>query len=124
MTALTLLFVAIVVLAGEGGSIAITHAMKQGGEVTHFSPRNLLAVFGRTFRRGWAWLGIGLMTVAFFSLLAALSWADVSYVVPATASNYIVGALGARFFLGERLGSARWAGILLVSIGVALVCAA
>jgi drug/metabolite transporter (DMT)-like permease len=120
----TLLFVAIVVLAGEAGSIAVTHAMKQGGEVTHFSPRNLLVVFGRTFRRGWTWLGIALLAVAFFSLLAVLSWANVSFVVPATASSYIVGSLGARIFLGERLTRARWAGILLVTIGVALVCAA
>lgn len=124
MTARTLLFVAIVVLAGEGGNIALTHVMKQGGEVMHFSLRHLLGVLGRAFRVGWTWFGIALMTIAFFSLLAVLSWANVSLVVPATASSYIVGALGAKFFLGERLTGARWAGVLLVCIGVALVCAA
>lgn len=123
MIARTLLFVAIVVLAGEGGTIAMTHAMKQGGEVQHFSPGHLLIVLGRTFRRGWAWLGMALMAVAFFSFLAVLSWADVSFVTPATASSYIFGALGAKCLLGERLTGVRWAGVLLVCLGVALVCA-
>jgi len=68
-------------------------------------------------------LAIGLLSMGFFSLLALLFWADVSFVIPATASTYVVGGLGARFPLGERLSPARWAGIVLVSVGVALVCA-
>jgi drug/metabolite transporter (DMT)-like permease len=70
------------------------------------------------------WLGTALAALAFFSLLALLSWAKVSFVVPATAANYIVGALGAKFLLKERVGKARWGGMLLVAAGVALVCAA
>jgi multidrug transporter EmrE-like cation transporter len=119
----TFLFLAIVVLAGTGGEIAATHAMKRIGEVKDFAPRAVLGVLGRAFRLGWMWLGIALMALAFFSLLALLSWADVSFVIPATALSYVVGALGAKLLLGERLGPMRWAGILLVSIGVAIVCA-
>jgi drug/metabolite transporter (DMT)-like permease len=70
------------------------------------------------------WLGTALGALAFFSLLALLSWAKVSFVVPATATNYIAGALGAKFLLKERVSKARWAGMLLVTAGVALVCAA
>jgi drug/metabolite transporter (DMT)-like permease len=120
----TLLFLAIVVLSGTGGDIAVTHAMKQIGEVKSFAPPALLAVLGRVLQSGWMWLGIAQMTLAFFSLLALLSWAPVSFVVPASAANYIVGALGARFLLKERVSKARCAGMLLVSAGVALVCAA
>lgn len=119
----TVLFLAIVVLAGTGGEIAATHAMKRLGEVKEFAPRVVLGVLGRAFRLGWMWVGMGLMTLAFFSLLALLSWADVSFVVPATALSYVVGALGAKLLLGEYLGPMRWAGILLVTIGVAIVCA-
>jgi drug/metabolite transporter (DMT)-like permease len=119
----TFLFLAVVVLAGTGGEIAASHAMKRIGEVRNFVPRALLELLRRAFRLGWMWLAIGLMTLAFFSLLALLSWADVSFVVPATALSYVVGALGSKLLLGERLGPMRWAGILLVSIGVVIVCA-
>jgi drug/metabolite transporter (DMT)-like permease len=120
----TFLFLAIVVLSGTGGDIAVTHAMKQIGEVKNFAPRALLGVLGRVLQSGWMWLGIALMALAFFSLLALLSWAQVSFVVPATAANYVVGAVGAKFLLKERVSQARWAGLLLVAAGVALVCAA
>ena len=69
------------------------------------------------------WIGFGLMTLSFFALLAMLSWEDVSFVVPATALSYAVGAFGAKFFLGERVNTARWVGVALVCIGVALVWA-
>jgi len=120
----TFLFLAIVVLSGTGGDIAATHAMKQIGEVKNFAPRALLGVLRRVLQSGWMWLGIGLMALAFFSFLALLSWAKVSFVVPATAANYVAGALGAKFLLKERVGKTRWAGMLLVAAGVALVCTA
>jgi len=120
----TFLLLAIIVLSGTGGDIAVTTAMKRIGEVKNFAPRALLGVLRRFVQSGWAWLGTALMTLAFFSLLAVLSWADVSFVVPATAANYIVGGLGAKFLLRERVGRARWAGMLLVAAGVAMVCAA
>ena len=120
----TFVFLAMVVLSGTGGDIAMTHGMKRIGEVKNFSPRAVLGVLGRVLRLGWFWLGITLMALAFFSLLALLTWADVSFVVPATALNYVVGALGAKILLGERLGRMRWAGILLVTLGVAVICAA
>lgn len=118
----TAFFLAIVVLAGTGGEIAATHAMKQIGEVKNFAPRAVLQVLARAFRVGWMWLGIALMALAFFSLLALLSWENVSFVVPATALSYVVGALGGKLLLGEQVSSMRWAGVLLVCVGVALVC--
>ena len=119
----TALFIAFVVLAGTGGEIAATHAMKRVGEVKNFAPRALLRVLGRAFCQGWMWVGIALMALAFFSLLALLSWENVSLVVPATALSYVVGALGAKFLLGEQVSGVRWVGVILVCIGVALVWA-
>jgi drug/metabolite transporter (DMT)-like permease len=119
----TALLVTIVVLAGTGGEIAATHAMRLCGEVKNFAPRVLLATLGRAFRQGWMWIGIAQMALSFFSLLALLSWEDVSFAIPVTALSYAVGALGARLFLGEQVSGARWAGVLLVCLGVALVSA-
>ena len=56
-----------------------------------------------------------------FSLLALLSWQDVSLVIPATALSYVTGALAAKLLLGEHLTPLRWTGIVMVSLGVALV---
>ena len=115
------LFIAIVVLGGTAGDIAVSHAMKKIGEVHPLTPAVILRVMARAFRMGWIWIGIGLMAVGFFSLLALLSWADVSVVVPATALSYVAGAFGAKFLLREEVAPVRWAGVLLVCLGVALI---
>ena len=116
-TAAILLFV---VLTGTGGEISMTHAMKLVGEVHDFRPRAIARFIGRAFRVGWLWLGLALMTAAFFSLLTMFSWYPVSFVVPATSLAYVAGAFGARIFLRERLNATRWAGILLICCGVAM----
>ncbi|PYS29457.1 MAG: hypothetical protein DMG11_08970 [Acidobacteria bacterium] len=115
------LFIAIIVLCGTAGDIAVSHAMKQIGEVHPLTPAVILGVLARAFRMRWMWIGIGLEAVGFFSLLALLSWADVSVVVPATALSYVTGACGAKFLLNEKVAPLRWAGVLLVCLGVALV---
>ena len=122
MTARTALFIAIVVVAGQLGDLSLAVAMKTVGEIKRFTPLNILRFLGRAFRVKWMWIGIGLMAVAFFSLLALLSWANVSLVVPATAASYAVGALGAQFLLGEHVNRERWIGVIIVCLGVALVC--
>lgn len=114
-------FLAVIVFAGTGGEICATRAMKQIGEVHVFTPREILRVLGRALRIGWMWLGLGLMTLGFFALLALLSFENVSFVVPATALSYFVGALGGKFLLGEVITSKRWVGVLLVCLGVAMV---
>jgi drug/metabolite transporter (DMT)-like permease len=115
------LLLAVVVLAGTAGEVAVTRAMKCIGEVHQFHPRALLRVFGRVLRIGWMWLGLALLAAAFFSLLAVLSWENVSFVVPVTALSYAIGALMAKIFLGEKVDSLRWMGVLLVVVGVVLV---
>ena len=116
-----MIFLAIVVLGGSGGDIAISHAMKLIGEVQPLRPIPIMKAILRALRIGWFWLGLALMAVAFFSLLALLSWADVSVVVPATALTYVVAALGGKFLLHEDVAPVRWAGVLLVCVGVALL---
>jgi drug/metabolite transporter (DMT)-like permease len=118
----TAIALAVLVLAGTGGDIAVAHAMKRVGEVHSFAPAVILRFLGRAFREGWMWIGIAQMALAFCSLLALLSWEAVSFVIPAAALSYVTGALGGKYFLGEQLTPLRWAGIGLVSVGVALVC--
>ena len=118
---LEVLFFSLIVIAGTGGELCVSRAMKEVGEVRDFRPAEVIKVLLRALRVKWMWIGVALMTLAFFSLLAILSFENVSFVVPVTALGYVAGALGGRFFLGERVNWRRWAGISLVCIGVTLV---
>ena len=111
----------LVVGSGTGGEICVTRAMKHVGEVKDFRPLAVVRVILRAMKLPWMWIGISMMALAFFSLLAVLSIENVSFVVPVTALNYAAGALGGKFFLGERVTRRRWAGVLIVCIGVTLV---
>ena len=111
----------LIIVAGTGGELCVTRAMKTIGEVKDFQPVALLRFFARAIRVGWMWLGVALMTLAFFSLLAMLSIENVSFVVPVTALHYAAGTIGAVLFLKERITRERWIGVLVVCIGVTIV---
>jgi len=110
-----------VICAGTGGELCVTRAMKRVGEVKDFRPHSLARVIFNALKIPWMWAGVSLMALAFFSLLAVLSIENVSFVVPVTALSYAAGALGGIVFLGERVSSRRWLGVLLVCLGVTLV---
>jgi drug/metabolite transporter (DMT)-like permease len=116
-----LIFYLLIIGAGTGGELCVSRAMKSVGEVKDFRPVALVGVLTRGLRVPWMWAGLGLMGTAFFSLLLVLSRENVSLVVPVTALSYGAGALGGKFFLGEQVTPRRWAGVLLVCIGVTLV---
>ncbi|MEQ1353231.1 MAG: EamA family transporter [Candidatus Acidiferrum sp.] len=111
----------IIIVAGTGGELCVTRAMKDIGEVHDFRPAALLQFIRRAFLVGWMWIGIAMMTVAFFALLTALSFENVSFVVPVTALSYGAGAVGAMLFLRERINLQRWVGVLIVCAGVTIV---
>ena len=115
------IFFFFIVVFGTTGEIFMSRAMKETGEVKDFRPAALIEAIFRALRVRWMWFGVGMMAIGFFSLLAVLSFENVSFVVPVTALSYVVGALGGRFFLGERVSLQRWTGILLVCAGVTLV---
>lgn len=114
---------AVLVFGSTGGEIAITRGMKAIGEPVKLRPMAVLQFLGRALRNGWFWAGVPLMAISFYSLLLLLSWEPISFVIPASALSYVVGTLGAKYILGEEISVARWAGVILVCAGVALVAA-
>ena len=114
---------AILILGSTGGEIAITHGMKSAGEPGRLRPREVLQFLGRAVRNGWFWTGVPLMALSFYALLLLLSWEPISLVIPASALSYVAGTFGAKFILGEDVNTVRWAGVILVCVGVALVAA-
>jgi drug/metabolite transporter (DMT)-like permease len=116
-----LLLLGIFIFGTTAGEIAITHGMKATGEPARLRPKEILAFLARALRNGWFWLGIPLMALSFYTLLVLLSWRPISFVIPASALSYVVGTLGAKYILREDVSPARWAGVVLVCAGVALV---
>lgn len=118
---LEVVFLLFVVVAGTGGELCVSRAMKSLGEMHDFRPSSLVNFIVRALRVPWMWLGVGMMALAFFSLLAILSIQEVSFVVPVTALSYTAGAIGAKLFLGERINRERWIGLAIVCVGVTIV---
>jgi hypothetical protein len=113
----------LLIVGSTGGEIAITYGMKATGEPDRLRPQELLKFLARALRNGWFWVGVPLMALAFYALLVLLSWEPISLVIPASALSYVVGTFGAKYVLGEDVSAARWAGVVLVCLGVALVAA-
>ena len=117
----TAIFLVLLVCGSTGGELAIARGVKAVGEPSSFRPMALLHFLGRVICTGWLMIGIALMAVSFYTLLLLLSWQPVSFVIPASALSYVVGTLGAKYLLREEIRGSRWAGVLLVCVGAALV---
>jgi uncharacterized membrane protein len=113
----------VVVFFSVVGDVLMSRAMKQVGDVHELWRRaGLWMVVGRVLTNPNFFLGVTAMAVAFFSLLFALSWGDVSLVAPAAASLTFIGnAFAAKIFLHERVDRRRWIAAVLVAGGVALL---
>lgn len=113
----------VVVFFSVVGDILIARAMKQVGDVHDLlKSSGLWTVVRRVLSNSNFFLGLSAMTIAFFSLLFALSWGDVSLVAPAAASLTFIGnAFAAKIFLREKVDRRRWIAALLVAAGVALL---
>jgi drug/metabolite transporter (DMT)-like permease len=106
-----------VTLFASAGDAMLSHGMKQIGSIPVSQlPRILFAVLNP-----WVALGILLLLGFFASYMTALSWADLTYVMPATAMGYVLLALVAKFVLHEYVSALRWLGIALISGGVGFV---
>ncbi|HLG15627.1 MAG TPA: EamA family transporter [Blastocatellia bacterium] len=118
---MTALMIAIVVLASSAGDVFITRGMKQVGEISTMRVIELARIALRVIANKWFLMGLLSMAMSFFAFLAVLSWADLSFVLPATSLSFVITTAGAKFILKERISRLRLAGTLLVCLGVALI---
>src|ERR1700719_4792708 len=95
----------------------LSHGMKQTGSI---SLNHLQSVIFAVLNP-WVAAGILLLLAFFATYMTALSWADLTYVLPATSLGYVLLALIAKFLLHEQVSTARWLGIGLISAGVGFV---
>jgi drug/metabolite transporter (DMT)-like permease len=106
-----------VMLTAAVGDTLLSHGMTQVGPVSV----GHLGLLLTAMRSPWVVAGILCLLGFFASYLTALSWADLTFVLPSTAFGYVVVALLSRFWLHEAISVYRWAGILLIVCGVGFV---
>ena len=115
-----LVLAGITVCATAGDSL-LARGMKQLGNINvslHNLSGLLLAILNP-----WVAAGILLLLAFFACYMSALSWADLTYVLPATSLGYVLVALIARFGFHEEISPTRWLGIALIAAGVGFVAA-
>ena len=112
-----------VVITTVAGDLLVSRAMKKTGDLgLVYAREGLRRTVVVVATNGTLWAGVAAMALSFFSLLWALSWADLSLVAPAAAALTFIGnALTAKVFLHEDVNLRRWMAAVLVAAGVVLV---
>lgn len=113
--------IAVMVIAGPLGNVLLGKGMKHTGKLPVWPPSQLLHAGLNIFTTGAIWLGIASLVTFFVAYMLALSWADYSFVQPASSLAYGVVALLGYWVLGEKVSPLRAVGIAVICLGVFVV---
>jgi drug/metabolite transporter (DMT)-like permease len=111
------LVLGVVTLTSAFGDTSLAVGMKRLGPVSLSHPAALVAAL----QTPWVFGGVLLLLLFFASYLTALSWADLTFVLPATSLAYVAVAILSKFWLHEQISTERWLGIALITAGVGFV---
>jgi drug/metabolite transporter (DMT)-like permease len=117
----TAIVMLIAVIAGTIGDILLARGMKELGDLSAMNVKGILNVSLQALTSPKLVLGTAMLAVFFFLWLAVLSWEDLSVALPMQALNYILVAFLSQYLLHEVVTPMRWAGTVLVAIGVIMI---
>src|ERR1700689_2413404 len=117
----TSVLILIMISVAPLGDTFLSKGMKTMGVFPGWAPADLFRFFFRAFTSGTIWIAIGLLLSYFIAYLLVLSWADYSYVQPASSASYVLIALLAHFILHETISPVRWLGVAVICTGVFVV---
>ncbi len=117
----TLIVMLCAVTAGTIGDLLLAKGMKELGDISAMNLRGILNVAFQALTTPKLIIGTAMLAVFFFLWLAVLSWEDLTVALPMQALNYVLVAFLSQYFLGETVSPLRWAGTILVCIGVMLI---
>src|SRR5579859_3317580 len=106
-----------IIVFSSVGDVLLAHGMKSIGAIPISDLHRLIAAVFNP----WVALGIFFLLMFFAAYSTALSWADLTFVLPATSLSYVLVAIMGALILHEHISVAHWVGILLVSGGVGIV---
>lgn len=110
-----------VMLTAALGDTCLSLGMKQMGAVPLEHGGHMVWTLLASLRDPWVVCGVLLLLGFFAAQLTALSWADLSFVLPATSFSYVIMTVLARCALHEHVSLRRWAGVLLITTGVGFI---
>jgi len=115
--------IAAIVISATVGDVVIASAMRTIGDLDLIkAERGLGGAILAVLVNLRFLLGVVFLTISFFSLLYALSRANLSLIAPASASlTFVTNAVAAKFFLHENVDRRRWIAAALVCAGVAFM---
>lgn len=108
---------ALVLVLRPLGNVCLAWGMKHFPQVLSINPLPYLRALANPFVA----LGIAALVLSLLTRMALLSLADLSFVLPLTATGYVVSTLLGRFLLSEQVTSGRWLGTALIFLGTTLV---
>jgi len=117
----TYIFILFMVLFAPLGNVLLSKGMKGVGSAKDWAPGEIFHIFVSIVESGYIWLGIACLLTFFVAYMLVLTWADYSYVQPASSFSYSVVALLGYFLLGETVPPLRWIGIFVICVGVFIV---
>jgi uncharacterized membrane protein len=117
----TIALICVMVVFGPLGDALLRLGMRNIGAISDWSPSNLAHLFVTVFTSPMIWLGIGSLLAFFVAFTVVLSWADYSYVQPASSFAYGLVAILGHYMLGETITTMRWVGVLIICFGVLIV---
>jgi len=117
----TYVLVLLVVIFGPLGNVLVGKGVKSVGALNSWEPGALFHFFWGAFTTGTIWLGIASLLTFFVAYIVVLSWADYSFVQPATSISYGVVAALSILLLHEVVKPAQWLGVAIICLGVFIV---
>jgi drug/metabolite transporter (DMT)-like permease len=117
----TVVVMLLAVTAGTIGDLLLARGMKEIGDLSTMNFRGILNVSLQALSSPKLVIGTAMLAIFFFLWLAVLSWEDLSVALPMQALNYILVAFLSQYFLHEVVSPLRWAGTVLVAIGVIMI---
>lgn len=117
----TYFLICLMVVFGPLGNVLLGKGMRQMNAAGDWTAAMALGLIPRVLTSGTIWLGIGSLLTFFVAYMLVLSWADYSYVQPASAAAYGIVALLAHFILREVVTPTRWVGVMFICLGVLVV---
>lgn len=117
----TVIVMFMAVTAGTVGDILLAKGMKEMGDISAMNLRGIMDAAFKALTTPKLIMGTAMLAIFFFLWLAVLSWEDLSVALPMQALNYVLVAFLSQYFLHETVTPLRWAGTMLVCVGVMMI---